>query len=267
MSWTIAVPNVAPISIARQAAPILVKALRDSGTNEVLDMCSGGGGPFETFASLEELNPPVVNAFILTDLYPNLASFKAMSDRHPTPGRLLYAAEPVDATACDYGRKQQTQSNAVCYLRTMCASMHHMSEDVLERILADVVAKQDGFLALEITSRSVASMCILPLGSPLLACIAFLYHGRGQKDLSSWWQRFVLTFIIPVIPVMFLVDGLISCLRTYTKEEFLAIARKADPEGLYIWTAEERFLEGVYIPLTNYMGVPRKRQVIPLSGS
>jgi hypothetical protein len=237
---------------AKQAAPILIDALKRAGTDEILDMCSGGGGPFDTLAQLDELKT-AVSKFTLTDLYPNLDAFKRLAAKHP--GRIGFSEKSVDATACDYGRATQKH-----YLRTMCASMHHMSEDLLVGILADCVAKNDAFAAIEITSRSVVSIAILPVGSPLLTFIAWFLTFSSMRSWESAFKRFVFTFLIPIIPLVFVFDGFVSCLRTYTPEEFMRLARKADPDNKYEWTVKEQILDGLYVPMISYIGIPKRQQ-------
>jgi hypothetical protein len=47
-----------------------------------------------------------------------------------------------------------------------------------------------------------------------------------------------------VIPLSIGWDAFISCLRCYSREELLAMAREADPEQTYDWVVEEPSLMG-----------------------
>ena len=82
--------------------PKLAVALEACQTTQVLDLCSGAGGPWATLLPMLQYRKPAV---LLTDFYPNPA--------HTT---LPYHPEPVDATAVP-----ATLSG----FRTLFASFHH----------------------------------------------------------------------------------------------------------------------------------------------
>lgn len=75
-------------------APKIRSAMRATGTTAVLDLCSGGGGPWLTLQPELSRSGPVTVA--LSDLYPNLDALKGLRER--SGGRLDYVATPVDAT-------------------------------------------------------------------------------------------------------------------------------------------------------------------------
>lgn len=75
-------------------APKIREAMRVTGTETVVDLCSGGGGPWLTLQrELAKTGPVQV---CLSDLYPNLAAFAALRVR--SHDRLHYLATSVDAT-------------------------------------------------------------------------------------------------------------------------------------------------------------------------
>src|SRR4051794_4367676 len=74
--------------------PRLYKSLCAAGSGEILDLCSGGGGPWPSL--LEELNNKYGTTLTLhmTDKYPNVRSSKTLPNHHsPSEVRL----EPLDA--------------------------------------------------------------------------------------------------------------------------------------------------------------------------
>jgi hypothetical protein len=59
------------------------------------------------------------------------------------------------------------------------------------------------------------------------------------------------TYLVPVLPLAILWDGVVSYLRAYTQEELLAIA----PDG-YRWTAGRSRAKNVPGAMTYFVGLP-----------
>jgi hypothetical protein len=236
-------------SAAKQAGVTIAEVAEKSQLNQVLDMCSGGGGPIAAFAELPDLKN-CIKSFIVTDLYPNLVAFKQLAAKHP--GRIEFSEKPVDATACTYGELKQS------YIRTMFASLHHMTPFLVEGILRDIVDKEDSFVAVELTNRSFLAISIFAFSGVAIAALGIL-SSLPKVSISSNLARMLLTFVFPIIPFLFIIDGVVSCIRTYSSEEFLLIAKKADPESKYDWTVKEKMLQGAPYPVTVYVGVPKSK--------
>ena len=70
------------LELHQPVVPLLTRALRESGTTTVVDLCAGGGGP--VVALLEELkNAGVAVRFLLTDKFPNVPAFMQLQQDHP----------------------------------------------------------------------------------------------------------------------------------------------------------------------------------------
>ena len=46
------------------------------------------------------------------------------------------------------------------------------------------------------------------------------------------WAWIPLTYLIPIIPLFIVWDGLVSCLRCYNQDELLALTQAAGQSGL-----------------------------------
>jgi hypothetical protein len=71
------------------------------------------------------------------------------------------------------------------------------------------------------------------------------------------WARLVWTYVLPVIPLVLLIDGLLSCLRVYSPEELRRLAESIDAGGEYYWDigVEKR---GIFaVPITYLIGYPK----------
>ena len=210
-------------------------ALERAGTRRVVDLCSGGGGPWlDLYGKLGdvEVRP--------TDPLPNVAGFEAA--RAATGGRVAFHPEPVDATAVPA---------SLDGFRTMFTGFHHFRPDQARAILADAVAKGHGVAIFEATERkplAAAAMLILPL--VVLLVTPFIRPFR--------WSRLFWTYLVPAVPFIVFFDGIVSCLRTYTTEELLAMAREVG--GDYEWqTGREPIGRGGPIGVTYLVGLPQAR--------
>lgn len=192
--------------VYRPIVPMLLHSVEACENKRVVDLCSGGGGPW--LRLLREVAPAGNLSFkiCLTDLYPNLQAFEQA--RATTAGHIVYSPASVDAT--------QVPADLEGF-RTMFSSFHHFSPEVARRILGNAIASQDGIGIFEAAKRSPRTM-LLVFGVPLLA-LAFTPLIRPFR-----WARLFWTYLIPVVPFVLWFDGLVSCLRTYSQEEMRELA-------------------------------------------
>jgi hypothetical protein len=133
--------------------------------------------------------------------------------------------------------------------RTLFAAFHHFRPDEAEAILRDAVRQRQGIAILEPTQRSVRAVA--------LACFSWLFVmllSPGIRPVRP--GRLVLTYLIPLIPLLVTFDGVVSCLRSYTPDELGALARACG--GGYDWEIGEARYPGFPIPVTYAIGVPRR---------
>lgn len=198
-------------TLARQydrTVPVLADAVAQSRARRIVDLCSGGGGPWWRLAPHLAR---VVDEVVLTDLYPSERA-PALA-RHSRTVRVWPA--PVDATHVPPDLKG---------FRTLFTSFHHFAPDQARALLQDAVAQRQGFALFEQTRRSFAAL-LLMLALPWIALLVVPFIRPWRASRLFW------TYIIPAIPIVFLIDGLISCLRTYTEEELAALIRSLDEPG------------------------------------
>ena len=91
-------------------------------------------------------------------------------------------------------------------------------------------------------------------GSGVVECIQTF----AQYLIKRWFLKRVLwTLILPVVPFVVWFDGLVSCLRTYTKEEFLNDIVGPDRlNDAFEWTVTRKYILGVAVSIA-YVGVPK----------
>ena len=217
------------------AVPHLRSALERAGTRRVVDLCSGGGGPWPgLLPRLDTAEGPV--QVRLTDRYPNRETFERANGR--TGGRLAFHAQAVDATALPAG---------LGGFRTLFTAFHHFRPNAARALLADAVRNGQGIGVFEATQRSAASIAATAL-SPLLVLLVTPFIRPFR------WSRLFWTYLVPLVPLLVLFDGLVSCLRTYTPRELRAMADSLGAAG-YTWQIGEAKGRGP-VPVTYLIGIP-----------
>jgi hypothetical protein len=218
-------------------APILARALRATGMCRIVDLCAGGGGPWQPLlpALRAELGDDVT--VCLTDLFPNRDASARLA--RSAGGRVTAWPDPVDARAVPSGLDG---------FRTLFTSFHHFPPGDATAILADAVRCRQGIAIFELTARRVRTAAMLAAG-PLLA-LALAPFARPFR-----WSRLLYTYLLPAIPLVVLWDGVVSCLRSYTVPELRGLAEGAGGRG-YTWEAGIRPVPRLPVPLTWLVGYP-----------
>jgi hypothetical protein len=217
--------------------PQLQKLLERAHTRQIIDLCSGSGGPWGRLgAPLDRLAGAPVPV-LLTDKYPNLEAFEQV--RQQSAGRVDFIAESVDAT------------NVAAHLhgvRTLFSSFHHFPPPVARQILRDAAEKGDPIGIFEFTERSLIA-CFGMLFTPLVALLVVPF----LRPLSAW--RILSCFPVPLLPLLATWDGFVSNLRTYSPEELDALVADIDAPG-YRWQIGRIRGGPTRLPVTYLLGVP-----------
>ncbi|HEY0134394.1 MAG TPA: hypothetical protein VGB85_09950, partial [Nannocystis sp.] len=196
--------------------PLLARALQETGDRTLLDLCSGGGGPVPSLRRLLARDHGIDVEARLSDFYPNTAAFERIAAHEQ--GRVTYEATPIDATRVP---------RELAGFRTMFTCMHHFRPAQAEAILRDAWTADRGIAVFEFTERSVAGMAQMFL-SPISAMVL------TPLIRPFRWSRLALTYVVPVLPAVFMFDGIVSQLRTYTPDELRAMTRPLQRPG-YRW--------------------------------
>lgn len=220
-------------------APLIARTLTRLGESRIVDLCSGGGGPWlDLLGRIPAAGGPVVRV-TLTDAYPNRAAIARL--RQETAGAIDGEAEPV--SAIDVPER-------LLGLRTMFTGLHHFAPAEAGAILTDAARRRSGIGVFEITERSILSlvgMLFLPLF--VLLATPFIRPFR--------WSRLLLTYVVPVVPLAVWFDGTVSCLRSYTSAELLVLARGSDDQGTE-WEAGRIRSTPFMTSVTYLIGVPKR---------
>ena len=220
-------------------APLLQGVLDSLRSCSVVDMCSGGGGPWLELS--RELQSRKLQGgapglhILLTDKYPNL---EALQNVTPSENRITYYPSAVDAMKVPSELKG---------FRTMFTSFHHFSPEEARAILQNAVDAGEGIGIFEITQRAPLTVGLMfPWALMPFVCTPWIRPFR--------WSRLLWTYLIPVIPLVFLFDGVVSCLRTYRPQELGEIVDKLTASE-YHWEIGEH--SNGWVPVTYLIGYPQ----------
>ncbi|RJP32356.1 MAG: hypothetical protein C4536_06265 [Actinobacteria bacterium] len=196
--------------------PRLKSVLEALDCHDIVDLCSGGTGPVlliqEQLGSRERYPVRVT----LTDKWPNIEAFKAAAAQ--AASRISYVADPVDATDVPEGLRG---------FRTLFASFHHFRPEEAKKILADAARRGEGIGVFEFTGRNPGIFLIMLL-SPLYLLLAMPFI----KPFS--WRKMFWTYVIPLLPLGTLWEGMASNMRTYSPEELRELIKGIEAAD-YAW--------------------------------
>lgn len=215
--------------------PLLQRALDSTRTGSIVDMGSGGGGPWSDLARRLRGNSSALQIW-LTDKYPNLGASQIV--RVASENHITFYPSPVDAMKVPGELKG---------FRTMFTSFHHFSPEEAGAILQNAVDADEGIGIFEITRRAPSTIAVVVAWVFLLfVCTPWIRPFR--------WSRLLWTYLLPIIPLILLFDGAISCLRTYTPWELREMVGKLNA-GEYEWETGEH--ASGRVPITYLIGCPR----------
>jgi hypothetical protein len=183
----------------RAMAPIVRRLLEETGARHIVDLCSGGSGPLLLLVQDLAADGVAVTA-TLTDLYPNVPAFSQIAAE--SGGLISFERQPVDARAVPA---------RLTGLRTIFNGFHHFRPDDARAVLHAAAASRQPIAIFEVSERSTRTIAVLL--TPLMVWIATPF----MRPFT--WRRVFWTYLIPMVPLTCLWDGIVSQLRAYTQPE------------------------------------------------
>lgn len=217
--------------------PVLERVLAESGTDRIVDLCSGAGGP--VLLLREELaarNRRV--SVVLTDKFPNLAAFRIAEEG--TEGAVVGHSEAIDATQVP---------PELTGVRTLFNAFHHFPPDAARALLAGAFHSRQSLAIFETTERTLwNTLTNFPLS--FLSMVVLMPAMRAKR--REWW---LFTYLLPLLPAAFGWDAFVSCLRSYTASEFQELTQGLQDES-YGWCSGRIRVPRSSIHVSYYLGIP-----------
>jgi hypothetical protein len=219
-------------------ASLLRKRLEESGSERVVDLCSGAGGPWPCLVRDFETHGAVAPEILLTDKYPSTTKLQDVESA--VANRIHFLSESIDATRIPKYLRG---------FRTLFNSFHHLNPVEARGLLQDSVDRRQAIGVFEAPARhtlTLLSLLLIPVATWL-----FVPFRRPFR-----WSRLLWTYLIPVIPFVLLFDGVISCLRAYSVGELHEMTRGIESSG-YRWEIGEKAGGLLPVRITYLIGYPQ----------
>lgn len=198
--------------------PILKEALIKTNNHQILDLCSGSGGAMESVYDNLKQTLRMEVKITLSDLFPSTLIYKHLS--HNTNGAISYVEQPVDATSVPF------ELNG---FRTLFSGFHHFNPVKATAVLKNAIESQKAIAIFDGGNKNGWMILSILVLHPILI---FLCTPLIRPFHVS---RLLFTYLIPVIPLCTVWDGIVSVLRLYKPKEMLEMASEADIAYSYTW--------------------------------
>ena len=188
-----------------------------SGQNHWVDLASGGGSGLIGLAKDLKLNNPKLQ-ITLTDLYPNIKSFECL--KVEMPDTFSYEKSSIDAALVPEYLQNSVQ--------TIFGAFHHFRPEKAKQILQNAVNTYTTIAIFEPVGRNFGSwfaMFFTPLN--VLLFTPFIRPVR--------WSVLPFIYLIPIVPLYIVWDGIASILRMYSKNELQKIVSSLENTNSYEW--------------------------------
>jgi len=154
--------------------------------------------------------------FVPTDSNPDEETFRALERK--SAGRIQPNYSPVDLAA-----EQTWPPGTLVFLS---ASLHHVPAAARPAVLERIAASADRVLIFEPLRRTAISV-----GYVLGAVVPGLLLPLTMLPRPGRWRRLLWCWLLPVAPLMFCWDGVITCLRQWSEAEWRDILRTHAERG------------------------------------
>ncbi|RDC66510.1 class I SAM-dependent methyltransferase [Adhaeribacter pallidiroseus] len=210
---------ISNLKIYEPIIPFMHQALQHTTQADILDLGSGGGGGIVGIQHelSHQVGYPV--KITLSDKFPNIPAFELIKKQ--THGLITYLPESVDAT--------DVPANFTNF-RTIFSAFHHFKPTLATAILQDAARKKVPIGIFEGASKSWFEIALVLLIFPFLILMITPFIKPFR------WSRLIFTYLLPIIPLCIMWDGMVSILRLYSPTMLLGLTQEINSSG-YKWEA------------------------------
>jgi hypothetical protein len=222
----------------RPYCDLIAEAVNSVGSDQIVDFCSGAGGPWTYLLPRVEQICGRTISVLLTDKFPS----RTFRSRVNATERIVYSATPIDVLCPPPNQKG---------LWSLFNSFHHFPPSQACRLLQNAVDGGHPIVIFEMLRRTPLDL-IGMMRIPLIVLLLMPF----VRPFNVW--RLVFTYVIPIGPFVLSWDGFVSVLRCYTPEELIALADSLNGDS-YIWKAgaDRTWL----VSITYLVGYPERSRV------
>jgi hypothetical protein len=196
-------------------APALLKGLKKTNGTQILDLGSGGGGAFLSLnEELIQQEPRI--QIQLSDYYPNKEAFQFTIN------------QVKNITAIDESVDARNVPKELTGFRTLFLTFHHFRPADAKAILQNAIDSKAGIAIIEAQERSFKSILAMSF-----SWLSVLITTPFIRPFS--FGRILFTYIIPIVPIFTVWDGIVSSLRTYSEEELKQMVSTLERSDEFDW--------------------------------
>ena len=223
--------------IYKPVVPIIQKGIDASSKQEWIDCASGGGGSLIRLAEHLKSDYPELK-ITLTDYFPNEEAFERTINHNPKV--FSYEKGSVDAMNLPDEMKGK--------FRTLFAAFHHFRPKDASKILQNAIDTRSPIAVFEPVGRNFPSFF-----SMLFVILNVLLITPFIRPVR--WQVFPFVYLIPIIPIYILWDGIASIFRTYSKKELKEMVANLKDHDSFDW--EIGLIKQGPAPVYYLLGIPK----------
>ena len=197
--------------------PLIAECLQHSDTQQIVDLCSGGGGPIPQVQKNLKSYTGVTTPILLTDKFPNIEAYEHMQNADDSS--ISFVQGSVDATQVP---------SALKGVRTSFSAFHHFQPAMAKKILKDAVDQKAPIAIFDGGDKNLITI----LGIMLVHPIVFVLCTPFFKPFR--FSRIFFTYLVPVIPICTVWDGAVSITRLYRPKQLDALVAGKEFES-YTW--------------------------------
>lgn len=192
------------------------EALDEARRRQLTQIVELGAGTAQITATMAAMaskaSPSPTITFVCCDNYPDRPAFEAIERRFGTLVRPIF--EPLDMA--------EPRTWGPDALLVLSATLHHIPHAARAGVLRTLCSSASQVLVFEPLRRTICSMfyVLLAIVPALLVPLRFARRpGRLRRTLWCW--------LVPVAPLLFCWDGVVSCLRQWTRAQWQHAAAEA----------------------------------------
>jgi hypothetical protein len=213
---------ITKVDFYRPIVPLIIEGMTKTNTNQIIDLCSGGGGAIEQIQNeLKQLTDAEIK-IMLTDKYPNTSAYKYVSAK--TDGAISFLDTSVDAADVPLTLKG---------FRTIFSGFHHFDNSFAKAVLKNAVDARSGIGIFDGGNKNILAIIAILVVHPVVF-VLFTPFFRPFR-----FSRLFFTYLIPIIPFCTVWDGIVSIIRLYKPNELLQIANEVEPDT-YQWSSGKK---------------------------
>ena len=226
------------LNFYKPVVPLVLDVLTKTNSKTVIDLCSGGGGAIQQVYDGLKMHSDNIKV-VVTDKFPNLEAYRFLEEH--TKGGISFSEKSVDASDVPPELKGE---------RTIFSGFHHFDPDFAKTILKNAVESNSGICIFDGGNKSIWMI----LGAIFIHPILFFIFTPFFRPFR--FSRIVFTYLIPLIPLCTMWDGVVSILRLYQPEELYTIAKSLSDN--YEWRSG-KVKSGFGLSVTFLTGYPKTK--------